>query len=85
MPVAAIAGEARSVKAQHRANLAGTQPGNQAFETGSSHRPAGGKAEIVINDGNLLPAQLLGTFLQGVLAMLAAPSKPRTRSLNRRI
>jgi len=53
MPVTAIAREPRCVLAQNGANLARTQPGNQAIEARARHGSARGSTEVVVDDLNV--------------------------------
>ena len=47
MPVATVAGEPRSIEAQHGANLSGAEPCHQPLETGPRHHPARGPAQTL--------------------------------------
>src|SRR3984893_58355 len=49
VPVAAVTGEPRGVEAQHGANLSGTEPCHQTFETGPCHHMSGGAADVVLH------------------------------------
>jgi hypothetical protein len=58
MPIAAVAREPGSIKAEHGADLSGAQPRHQPLKAGPCHHPAGGAAEIVIDHLNVAEAPL---------------------------
>jgi hypothetical protein len=71
MPVAAISSEPGCVEAQHGADLARTQPGNQAIEARACNCAAGRPAEIVVNDLNIDKAALARDLHEIILPALA--------------
>jgi hypothetical protein len=71
VPVAAVAGQPRSVEAQHRPDFAGAQRCHQPLEAGPCHRPAGGAAEIVIDHFDLAETPAPRDVDELVLAPLA--------------
>jgi len=71
VPVAAITGEPRGIKAEHSANLSGAQSGNQAVEAGSLDSATCGATEIVVDYFDIGEAAPTCDFNQLVLAPLA--------------
>ena len=60
MPVAAVAGETGGVEAQHGPDLPGTEPRHQPLEAGPRHHPAGGAAEVIIDNLDVAEAPAPG-------------------------
>ncbi len=50
MPVAAIARQPRGVKAQHGADLAGAQPGDEPIKPRPGHHATGGPTEVIVDN-----------------------------------
>jgi hypothetical protein len=71
MPVAPIAGKARSFYAKDRSNLAGADFGHQSLEAGSFDQPGARTPEIVIDDHDVAKAEAAGSIRQTVLPQLA--------------
>jgi hypothetical protein len=71
VPVTAITGEPRGIKAEHSANLSGAQRGNQAIEAGSLDGATCGATEIVVDYFDIGEAASTCDFDQLVLASLA--------------
>ena len=71
VPVAAVAGQPRSVEAQHCPDFAGTQRCHQPLEAGPRHRPAGRAAEIVVDHFDLAETPAPRDVDELVLAPLA--------------
>ena len=72
MPVASVAGKARSLEAEHRANASLTDSPDEIAEARAVHRAARGPSEIGVDHRDILEAvtagkldELLWTFMQG--------------------
>ena len=70
VPVAAIAGEARRLDRDYRADAPFTDGGQQLLKA-RPRNAAAGTAEVVIDDGDVVPAEVSSAFGQIVLAPLA--------------
>jgi hypothetical protein len=71
MPIATVSREPGCIEAQNGADIAGTQPCNQAIEAGARLRSARRPAQVVINDFNIDEAALAGDIDQIILTSLA--------------
>ena len=67
MPVAAVAGKTRRLDREHRADTAVADRCQQPLEAGTRDA-ATGAAEIVVDDLDVAPAELLGAIDEAVLA-----------------
>ena len=70
MPVAAVAGETRSLEREHRTDTTVTDCGQQSLEAWTSDAAAR-SSEIVVDDLDSHPAKLLGTIGKPILSSLA--------------
>ncbi|MEZ5466804.1 MAG: hypothetical protein R3F18_03905 [Lysobacterales bacterium] len=61
----------KAVEAQHRGDLAGAKPRQQAFEAGSLRHAAARAPEIVVDDLDVLKATTAGLLDKVVLTPLA--------------
>src|ERR1700733_14310954 len=70
IPIGLVAGQTRDFQAQHDAHVSQSHFAGKASETGASVGAGAGEAEIFIDNHYLLrgPAQLAGSFGQGILA-----------------
>src|SRR5580692_180836 len=71
MPVPTIAGETGGVEAKHGADLAGAEPSDQLLEARTCHGAAGGSAEIVVDDIDIVKSMAAGFLNEIILAALA--------------
>src|SRR5277367_1934957 len=71
MPVPTVAGETGGVEAKHGADLAGAKPGDQLLEARTCHGAAGGSAEIVVDDIDIVKSVAAGFINEVILAALA--------------
>ncbi len=71
MPVTTVAGEPGRVEAQYGPDLPGTEPRYQPLEAGPRHHPAGGAAEVIIDDLDVAEAPAPRDIDELVLAPLA--------------
>ena len=71
MPIASVTGETRGIEAQHGSDFTCTQPGDEAFETGSSYCPASRPAQIIVDHLDLVEAAAPSQVDQFVLATRA--------------
>ena len=72
VPVAAIASESRRLDRDHGADASFADGGQQLLEAGPRDATAGA-AEIVIDDGDIAPAELSRPIGKTVLAALDSP------------
>src|SRR5271165_4168255 len=70
VPIAPVAGQARGLESEDRACIAAADSNEQALEAWA-RCPAPRAAEIVVDDNNVLPAELAGPCRQRVLASSA--------------
>src|SRR6476646_3657562 len=71
MPIATVSREPRRIEAYNGADLAGTQPCDQAVEAGACYRSACRAAEIIIDDFNIDESSLASDIDQIILAPFA--------------
>jgi hypothetical protein len=71
MPIAAVPGEPRGVKAQNGADLAGAQPGNQLVESRSGNDAARRATEVIIDDFDIAKSTAASLINQLILTSLA--------------
>jgi transketolase N-terminal domain/subunit len=70
MPVAAVSGQTRCFERHHRSNALFANCSQQSLESGP-RRPPTGSPEIVVDDFDLVPAELPSTLNQAILTPLA--------------
>src|SRR5271157_1268000 len=70
VPIAPVAGQSRGLEGEDRACIAAADPHEQALEAGA-RRPTSRAAEIVVDDNDVLPAEVAGACRQRVLASSA--------------
>ncbi len=70
VPVAAVAGETRSLDRKHRTDTTVTDCGQQALEAWTGNAAAR-SSEIVVDDLDSRPAKLPGTIRKPILSSLA--------------
>src|ERR1700759_3904757 len=71
MPIAAIAGESRCLYAKHCAYLSGADLSDQVFKARPFHLTRAGTAQILVDNFDLLKAELAGVIRQAILPALA--------------
>ena len=71
MPIAPIAGEARSIETQHGSDIAGAKPRDKLIEARPGYRPARRTSEIVVDDIDIAEAAAARFVDQIVLTTLA--------------